>query len=212
MVLGMKKALMVAFVVFLLCFSVGSVRAYTNQNNFFSIDEPSGWTTDETATGNVVVTFYEPTSNNASIVLIQIIVETVSSDVTLEELVTSVKEQYPSVLDNFVVISESGRVVNGVDAYEIVATVSQQGYDLKIKQVMIVKNLRIYVVTYAAAPARYQQFLSNFEDSVETFTVLDPIPWYFWYVFFGVIVAVLAAIAVGLYFYKKRANSYSLGY
>ncbi len=211
MVLDMKKTLMVAFVVFLLCVSVGSVQGYTNQNNFFSIDEPSGWTAEEMAGDTFMVTFYEPTSEDEGIVLIQINVETISSDVTLEEMATSIKEQYPSMFDSFLIISESGRVVNGVDAYEIVASITTQEYNLTIKQVMLVKNLRIYIVTYAAAPARYQQFISNFEDSVETFTVLDPIPWYFWYMFFGAIIAALAVIAVGLYFYKKRASSSFIG-
>jgi hypothetical protein len=76
-----------------------------------------------------------------------------------------------------------------------------------IKQVMLVRNLRVYIVTYAAVTAQYQQFLPDFEDSIETFTVLDPIPWYFAYVFFGVIIAVIAAISIGQYFYKRRSIS-----
>jgi hypothetical protein len=50
-------------------------------------------------------------------------------------------------------------------------------------------------------------FLADFEDSVETFTIIDPIPPYFWYVFIGAIVAAVAAIAAGLYIYKRRANT-----
>jgi len=204
-VLEMRKALSVVFVVFLLCVSTGYVQAYTNHVNFFSIDEPSGWTADETVQG-VAVNFYEPMSENGT-VFINIVVQSVSSGMTLAAFVTAVKDQYPSLVDSFVIISESSRIVNGINAYEIVAAVTYQGNDFIIKQVILLRNLRVYIVTYAAVTAQYEQFLPDFEDSIETFTVLDPIPWYFVYVFFGAIIAVIAAISIGLYFYKRRSIS-----
>jgi hypothetical protein len=207
MVLGIKKTLTVAVIILLLHVSVDSVHAYTSNANFFSIEEPSGWTTNETTSGSVVVTFFEPTSDDEGLVLIQINVETTSSDMTLEDLVTAIKDQYPTMFNSSFIINESRMVINGVNAYEIVSAVSTGGYDLMINMVMMVKNLRIYIVTYAAVTARYQHFLSNFEDSIETFTIIDPIPWYFAYMFFGAIIIVLTIIAVGLHFYKKRANS-----
>jgi hypothetical protein len=204
-VLEMRKALTVALVIVLFCVSVGSVRAYTNNENRFSIDEPSGWTVDDTVT-DTVVAFYEPTVENGT-VLINIVAQSISSDMTLADLATAVKDQYPSLFDSFLIISESTRVIKGITAYEIVAVITTQGYDLMIKQVMLVRNLRVYVVTYAAVTAQYQQFLPDFEDSIETFTILDPIPWYFAYLFFGAIITVIAAISIGLYFYKKRSIS-----
>lgn len=201
----MRKALTVALVIVLFCVSVGSVRAYTNNENRFSIDEPSGWTVDDTVT-DTVVAFYEPTVENGT-VLINIVAQSISSDMTLADLATAVKDQYPSLFDSFLIISESTRVIKGITAYEIVAVITTQGYDLMIKQVMLVRNLRVYVVTYAAVTAQYQQFLPDFEDSIETFTILDPIPWYFAYLFFGAIITVIAAISIGLYFYKKRSIS-----
>jgi hypothetical protein len=203
MVLEMRKALSVVFVVFLLCVSTGSVQAYTNDVYFFSIDEPSGWTANETVQG-VVVNFYEPISANGT-VFINIVVQSVSSSMTLAAFVTAVKDQYPSLVDSFMIISESTRIIKGINAYEIVATVTYQGYDFLIKQIILVRNLRVYIVTYAAVTAQYQQFLPDFEDSIETFTIHDPIPWYFMYVFFGAIIAVIATISIGLYFYKRRS-------
>ncbi len=207
MVLGIKKTLTVAVIILLLHVSVDSVHAYTSNANFFSIEEPSGWTINETTSGTAMVTFFEPTWEDEGLVLIQINIETTSSDITLEDLATSIKDQYPTMFNSSFIISESERIINGVNAYEIVAAVSTGGYDLMINMVMMVRNLRIYIVTYAAVTARYQQFLSNFEDSIETFAIIDPIPWYFVYMFFGVIIIVLTIIALGLYFYKKRDNS-----
>jgi len=201
----MRKALTVALVIVLFCVSVESVRAYANNENRFSINEPSGWTVDDTVT-DTVVAFYEPTVENGT-VLINIVAQSISSDMTLVNLATAVKDQYPSLFDSFLIISESTRVIKGITAYEIVAAITTQGYDLMIKQVMLVRNLRVYVVTYAAVTAQYQQFLPDFEDSIETFTILDPVPWYFAYLFFGAIITVIAAISIGLYFYKKRSIS-----
>ena len=204
-VMETKKVLTAAFVVFLLCVSAGSVRAYTSSSNFFSFEEPSGWTADETVQ-DAAVMFYEPMSENGT-VFINIVVQSVSSTMTLAAFVTAVKDQYPSLVDSFVIISESARVINDINAYEIVAAVTYQGNDFIIKQIILVRNLRVYIVTYAAVTAQYQQFLPDFEDSIETFTIIDPIPWYFWYVFVGAIVAAVAAIAAGLYIYKRRANT-----
>ena len=211
-VVYMKKALTVAFVVFLLCVPAGQVRAYTSSSNFFSFEEPSGWTADESSGGSVVVIFYEPTSGNESMALIEIDVETITSSMTLTELATNVKQQYQTAFDSFLPISESARVVNGVDAYEIVAAITTQGFDFTLKQVLMIKNARIYIVSYAATAGRYQQFLADFEDSIETFTIFDPIPPYFWYVFIGAIVATVAVIAVALFVYKRRANAPILRY
>ena len=94
-----------------------------------------------------------------------------------------------------------------MDAYEIFAAITTQGYDLMLRQVMMIRNMRIYIVSYVATTDRYQQFLPDFEDSIETFTIIDPIPPYFWYIFIGAIIAAVAAIAAGLYIYKRRANT-----
>ncbi len=206
-VLFMKRALTAAFVVFLLCVSVGSARAYTSSSNFFSFEEPSGWTADESSGGSVVVIFYEPTSGNESMALIEVDVETISESMTMAELATTVKQQYNTSFESFNIHSERMRVVNGVSAYEIVAAITTQGFDFTLKQVIMIKNSRIYIVSYAATAGRYQMFLPDFEDSLGTFTIYDPIPWYFWYVFIGAIVAAVSVIAVGLYIYKRRANT-----
>jgi len=70
----------------------------------------------------------------------------------------------------------------------------------------MIRNSRIYVVSYVSTLRQYQQFLSDFENSIETFTIRDPIPWYFGYMFVIAIVAILSIIAAGLYFYKKEKN------
>ncbi len=203
----MRKALVATFVVLLLCVSVGSVKAYTNSNNFFSIEEPSGWTTSESSSGTVVVTFYEPSTDNDSFALIEVDVSTITESITFEEISATLQDQYQTAFDSFNVISESGEAINGVDAYEITAAITVQGMNFRLKQDIMIKNSRIYIVSYAATMDRYQQFLPDFEDSLQTFTIHDPIPPYFWYIFVEAIVAVVSVIAVGLYIYKRRANT-----
>jgi hypothetical protein len=200
----MKKRLTIMFVLFLFCVSVGSVRAYTSNANFFSITEPSGWTVDDTISGAVVV-FYEPTVEYGT-VLINVIVQSISSSITLDELASAVKDQYPTTFDSYQILSEQTRVIKDITAYQIVAAVTTQGFDFMIRQVMLVRNLRVYVVTYAAVATEYQNHLQEFENSIETLTIIDPIPWYFMYVFFGAIITVLAIISIGLYFYKRRSR------
>ena len=209
----MRKALAVVSVVFLLCVSAAPAWAYTSNNNFFSIVEPSGWTVSESSSGTIVVTFYEPTTtSNNSFALIEVDVDTLTESITFEEISETLQEQYQATFEIFNVISQNEVVVNGVDAYEITAAISVQGMNFRLRQDIMMKNSRIYIVSYAATLDRYQQFLSDFEDSLQTFTISDPIPWYFWYVFVGAIVAVVAVIGVALFVYKRRANAPIVSY
>ncbi|MBS7614176.1 hypothetical protein KEJ18_00305 [Candidatus Bathyarchaeota archaeon] len=74
--------------------------AYTSNENFFTIDEPSGWIIEEPVEENFDVIFYESTTNNESVTLIEIYVETTSEDTTLEEFAESVREQYQLAFNN----------------------------------------------------------------------------------------------------------------
>jgi len=90
----MTKIKIVVAIIFLLCITIGSATAYTSNENFFSIDEPSGWIIDESAEGDFDVIFYAPATDNENITLIEIYVETTSGSITLDELAESAREQY----------------------------------------------------------------------------------------------------------------------
>jgi len=192
----MRKRLTATLIILLVCFSVGSVQAYTNKEHNFSIDPPSGWDIDDIVT-LAVVAFYGPTEEGFR-VNFNVQVEPLSTTMTIDQYASYAKEQLQLSLDNYELISERTRVINEVEAYEIVSTFTEETtystIDYKIKQVYLVKGKKAYVITYGALPTTYQKYLAEFESSVETFLFLAPdwLPW----AIVAVIVVSVAAVAV----------------
>ena len=194
---------LITFVVLLVCVSVSSVQAYTSEEYNFSIDPPSGWTVDDTTTGAAVF-FYGPTEGGFR-VNVNIQVESLPTTMTVEQYASAGEEQLQS-FDNYELVSEGARVINEVEAYELVFTFTDLGIDIKEKQVCVVVDKKGFIITYAASPTTYQKYLSAFESSVETFTILEPTPWYIQYWYVWVIVA-LAVGALAFYLIRRRAKA-----
>jgi hypothetical protein len=168
----MKKISVMALVVVLLfCGSVSSAQAYSSEYYKFSIDPPSGWTAGN-ATG-VVVSFQGPPEGLG--VSISVAVESLATAITVEQYAATAKSTLLT-LDNYTSVSTSTRVVNGVDAYELVYTFTSGSIDIKMKQVLLVNAQEAYVITYGCLPTIYPQYLSAFESSVETFKIIEPTP------------------------------------
>jgi len=168
-----KTSIMALFVVLLFCFSVSSAQAYTNEEYKFSIDPPSGWTVGN-ATAGVIVSFDGPSQGYG--ISINIEVESLATNMTVEQYAAAAKNVLLTTLDNYTSISTSTRVINGVDAYELVSTFTSGGIDIKLKQVLLVKTQKAYIITYGGLPTIYPQYLSIFESSVETFKIIEPTP------------------------------------
>lgn len=200
----MRKGLITTLGVLLVYVLVSSVQAYTNQEYNFSIEPPSGWTVDDTTT-LAVVFFYGPTEWSFR-VNVNIQVESLPTTMTVEQYASAVKEQLRIFLDNYELVSERTRVINEVDAYELILTFAQAGISIKEKQVYLVEAKKAYIIAYAASPTSYQKYLSAFESSVETFKIVAPTPWYIqnWYVW--VIIAVAVA-AFAFYLIRRRART-----
>lgn len=199
----MKKNL-ITLIVLLVSVSVGSVQAYTNEEYNFSIDPPSGWAIDDATTGAAVF-FYGPTEGGFR-VNVNIQVESLPTAITVEQYASAGEEQLALALNNYELGSEGTRVINRVDAYELVFTFTYAGVDIQEKQVHVVVDKKGFVITYAASPTTYQKYLSAFESSVETFNVLEPTPWYIRYWYVWVIIAVPVG-ALALYVIRRRAKA-----
>lgn len=199
----MKKTSIMILVVLLVCVSVNSVQAYTSEEHNFSIDPPSGWTVDDTYPGTVV-TFYGPTEEGFGI-NINVVIESVPLTMTVEQYISANKDALNTGLDNYELVSESTRVINKVDAYEMVSTFTYTNVAIKNKQILLVHANTAYIITCSALPTTYQKYLSTFESSIETFNIIDEaVPEFPSYI---LALAALTVVAVVGLVYKKRIKS-----
>lgn len=200
----MKKGLITTLVVLLVYVSAISVQAYTNEEYNFSIDPPSGWTVNDTTTGAAVF-FFGPTEEGFR-VSVNVQVESLPTTMTVEQYASGAKELFPTAFSNFKVVSEGTRVINKVEAYELVYTLTQGSIDIKGKQVYLIVNKKAFIITYGALPTTYQKYLSAFESSAETFKILEPTLWYIKYWYVWVIVALTVAV-LAFYLIRRRAKA-----
>jgi hypothetical protein len=107
----MKKLLITTSLLIIICASTNLAHAYTNTKYGFTIDPPSGWTTTEPSYAAVL--FTGPTDSGFT-VNINIQVETTAQ--TLDQYKTTSIQTLQNTFDNFHLISEASRTINGVNA------------------------------------------------------------------------------------------------
>jgi hypothetical protein len=154
-------------VVLLTLFSIQTTFGYENTEHGFSIDPPEGWSIEE-LTGVIAVQFTENVVDGSSV---NVAVEETQS--SLSQVISSTKLALATAFENYTVVSEGSRVVNGVDGYELVATFKYEGRILKAKQVYFVEEGKKFVITCTAIDLLYENSLVDFETSISSFRITD---------------------------------------
>lgn len=203
----MKKVSTAILLMLLVLFSAGSVQAYTNNTYGFSITPPTGWTVEEPSYAAVV--FLGPIQGGFRV---NVNIQVEGTTLTLEQYVAYGKQNLQTFQD-FHLISESPRTINNVSAYELVFTFTYSGVNVQEKQVCLVKYGKAFIITYAALPTTYQNYLTAFENSVQTFQISSQPPppqapadgtflglqWWIWVILIVIIASIAATAAVMLH-------------
>ena len=192
---------------------VSSAHAYNNSVYGFSITAPAGWTYSEGVSG-IAVIFYGPTMPETG-TDVNINIATAATTETLSEVISSLKADYPTDFSNFSLVSESSRTIGGLNSYEIVYTLSDQGNDYKQKQVVFIENGEGFIITCTATPSNYDTYLPIFEQSIQTFQLTTtPTPttsptstpgeFPLWIGLLVAVIVVVVVIVVAFVFLRKK--------
>lgn len=83
-----------------------------------------------------------------------------------------VKKQYDS-MEGYSVTGGSEMTVNGRDAYLVSVDVSQsENFTMNMNQIIIIENGYIYAISYGAEKSAFANIESDFNDVINSFTVL----------------------------------------
>jgi hypothetical protein len=148
---------------------------YVNEEYGISMRPPQGWTIKEESEGMVLVYFLGPIDEGFRININIVVEETTYVEMSLQEYVDACKEQLQSVLKASI-ISEGSRTIKGHEAYEVVFTWISETYDFQQKQVYLVEKGNGYVITCTALQTNYDNYVPDFDESVETFEFIAEEP------------------------------------
>jgi len=162
------------------------VSRYYNDKYGFSIEPPNGWTMvkglfdkpraePEKALFKYLkktteATFVGPRGEYPNRPSMTITVEDNKQNWTLDEWASGFKQFCTKNFASFQLLSENRRVIDSIDAYEE-THFSKIMYDDRLlhqKQVVLLKDVKVYEIIYSAYPTNYNKYLHAFEASVET--------------------------------------------
>jgi len=155
-------------------FNVGNTTPSASPTNTydsskgFTIKYPSDWgKPQEQQNGNVVL-FLTPTNTAAENLNVQ--VANLSTNDTLATVTKDIKSAAQSN-DNFTQIEATNTTLSGLPAYKIVYTATVNGDQLKALQTWTVKDGKVYVITYKAAPTNYDAYASSAQQMIDSFHI-----------------------------------------
>lgn len=142
---------------------------YINMMYGFDIIPPVGWIINENTVDPVK--FFCPDQNVYQINL------AIKAPITSNDTLTNIGEQLiqsysEKIFKNFSLISNSQRVINGLDAYELVYSQGMQPNMLQHKQVLFKKDNRVFSVTYISLVDTYDTYISVVDQSINSFRII----------------------------------------
>lgn len=142
---------------------------YVNSKYGISIVPPEGWVTDESQPLKRVVAFLGPTEDDFAVNMV-ILIRKLPYEISLEEFIKEGKKDLVNFQD-FNMVSERDRIIDGIEAHEWVFTFKMDTFNLKEKQVFLIKNGKVYLITCAALQSNYDTYEPIFEESIQTLKI-----------------------------------------
>ncbi|MGD1841373.1 MAG: hypothetical protein ACFB0B_10825 [Thermonemataceae bacterium] len=139
----------------------------------FSIDYPSNWRVDQSGNMNTSLLLFSPlnSSSDAFSENINLMVQAVPDDATLEAFVASAEESLKATIVDCTILS-SETVGKGIDAYQVMHFEGKFGkFLLHWEQHSRVKNGAAYVLTFTAEQTEVKSYSAVSEQILTSFKV-----------------------------------------
>lgn len=92
-------------------------------------------------------------------------------DYTLDEYYALTKPELVKLIPNFTEVSNEKIQVNGMDAQKLIYKWTQGETKLQWEQVYLIKDKNVYIVTYTATEATFDQFALRMDEMVATLEI-----------------------------------------
>lgn len=97
--------------------------------------------------------------------------KTLDKEYTLDEYYAITKPELIKLIPGFVEVSKTALKVNDIDAQKIIYTGTQGSTKLKWEQVYLIKNKSVYILTYTATAATFDEYAQKINEMVATLEI-----------------------------------------
>jgi serine/threonine-protein kinase len=154
-------------------FNVGNTTTSPTSTTYtsakgYSIKYSSDWGKPQEQNNGAQVVFLTPTNNETENLYVQ--VANLSAGTTLANLTETIKSNEQDNKD-FKQIEARNTTLAGLPAYKSVYTATSDGDQLKVLETWTVKDGKVYLIMYKAAPSNYDTYLSAAQQMIDSFQI-----------------------------------------
>ena len=142
-------------------------ETYQNEEHGFWFYYPEHWQKNYPA--GLIVSFMSPDVNEFQ-ESVNVVVES-CGDMSLDEYIAANKESLPQIIPGVITSSERDIEVQGRKGHEWIARWTNQGMNMKQKQVMFVVHGKGYVLTCSALENTYGEYSQTFSEIIDSFVI-----------------------------------------
>ena len=145
--------------------SKSEMNTYENSEFDYSIMYPKTWDKTE---GSFLIVQAPPREGVRS--NMNVVVSKLQTEITIEEYAASDEEAMEDMFDNFALENKHSSKTDGVDSIPRVVTYTAYDNDLRSKQVMVIKDDHIYIITCTSREDMYaEDDATYYNDMVDSF-------------------------------------------
>ncbi len=154
----------------------GATRVYTDTANGFSLRYPAEWRLQPNNPGYAVI-FYADSGKNKDNYHTNVAVtlyDTTGKHSTLEGHRTRILSLIDAFTDSLIVESTQGTIMGGTPGHVLIYSGSQFGKQLKYLKGFVLRNGKVYHVTYTAAAGEFDRYDDSAWEMIRSFVFTAP--------------------------------------
>lgn len=154
-------------------------QKYVSEELGVSMSFPAGWllqSPPKTVEGTPDIVAVRPATGGLNAQIALTVLDTDGQSFT--EIIAAKDADFQRIVDEglMTVTSNEQKVINGLDAYEVVASghfvTNGQQIDIQLKEIVFYGPEKYHTLVYVNSPAGYDEQLAEFDTSVDTFRIL----------------------------------------
>jgi len=151
--------------------NVAERQTYESKADGFTIQFPGTRTFEEKVYGSSVMFFTPLTEGDTLKENVGVMKKALDKDYTLAEYYEITKPELVKLIPEFTGISNETIKINDIDAQKLIYKWTQGTTKLQREQIYLIKNKAVYIITYTATEATFNEFAQKIDEMAATLEI-----------------------------------------